>query len=145
MTSQVDLKPLLSRHNNPKDIAEIESKLYGILQPVVNDPKSSKASDVAGKIDELFSSGYSGDKAEDFLYTLWNFYIEAAKEVPAENSAAMGLLADVVAKLKRIDRETVEIWGKNSKVWGDLPMLGPCMRDAWNCKHRDPLPLQKLT
>lgn len=139
MPPKVNLEPLLSRHNNPKDIAEIERKVFDILQPAVSSPKSAKAADVAADIDELYASGYTGDRAEDFLYTLWNFYIEAAKEVPVgSGDAALGLLADVVAELGAIEREEVEIWGNKSSVWKNLPMLGPCMRDAWNCTSSQP-------
>ena len=68
---------------------------------------------------------------EDYLWTMWTLLERIAKKVPASDPRQQ-LLVSIVRKLQAKDRETIKIWGNDSKVWTELPMLGPTMREAWN-------------
>lgn len=131
----VDVKSLISKDGDSKDL---ESKLANILDQALNGDGKNAAESIATKIDELYASGYNTDeKAEDFLYTLWTFYINAAKKLNADDERQK-LLVQAVQDLKEHkDRGTAKIWGEDRKVWGDVSMLGSCMRDAWNFAPED--------
>ena len=136
MASQsIDVKSLLDRHQEPN---AIEAQLVDILDPALNAasaPTAQTAESVAGSVDDLYASGYaSDDKAESLFWTLWTLYIEVAKRVPADDDARQQFLVHTIDKLRARDRGTVKVWGNDTPVWGDLSMLAPCMREAWNCK-----------
>lgn len=131
----IDVKSLLGRHGQPQSTTSaIEAQLAAVLDPALNAASLQPPADsVAGSIDKLYASGYaSEDKAESFFWTLWTFYIEVAKRVPAADDARQRLLVDAVDKLRSRNRDTVKVWSKDTAVWGDLSMLAPCMREAWN-------------
>lgn len=97
--------------------------------------KATSDEDTANNIDQLFQKTLAakpGD-AEDFLYTLWDVVLKAVVTIPATDERLHNLIA-VIEALKRKDTAKIEIWGEKTTVWKDLPMLGPALREAWNCK-----------
>ena len=72
-------------------------------------------------------------KIEGFLWALWVFLLNVVKQIPAKDPR-MEFLVEVVRKLKAMDLGTIEIWDEPVKLWGDLPILGPTMREKWNCE-----------
>lgn len=108
---------------------EVPSKVADILDSALNNrTASASAETTASDIDKLYQPG--GD-AENFLWELWTFYLQAVQKVPAGDERQQ-LLVTALEKLKAKSRENVEIWGSTTSVWADLPMLNSCMRDAWN-------------
>lgn len=131
--SLIDLQPLIA---HPKSASSpLEAQLLDILDAAINalSPTELSAETTAGELDTRYPAGKGPDKAEDFLWTLWTLFLNVARKVPATD-ARQQLLVSVVRKLKAKDRETVQLWGNDTNVWGDLPMLGPCMREAWNTR-----------
>ncbi|KAK7220966.1 hypothetical protein V2G26_008969 [Clonostachys chloroleuca] len=127
MAERIDLEALVPKNSNQD---AVESRVAAILDPALNG--SGSADDVVNGISNLYRSGYNSDeKAEDFLWAFWTFYIEVVKKVSAQDSR-LQLLVLIVERLKARSDGSVEIWGKETKVWADLPMLGPCAREAWN-------------
>ncbi|CAG9943800.1 unnamed protein product [Clonostachys rosea f. rosea IK726] len=127
MAERIDLEALVPKNSNQDSV---ESRVAAILDPALNG--SGSADDVVNGISNLYRSGYNTDeKAEDFLWAFWTFYIEVAKKVSVQDSR-LQLLILIVERLKARSDGSVEIWGKETKVWADLPMLGPCAREAWN-------------
>lgn len=130
MPERIDIASLLPEGQKGDSV---ESKVASILDPALNGGSAS-ADDVVNGVSSLYRSGHdTDDKAEDFLWAFWTLYIEVAKKVPARDER-QELLVSIVGALKARDDGTVEIWGNDTKVWADLPMLGPCTREAWNCR-----------
>jgi hypothetical protein len=133
MAPTIDVKSLTGNPDSPEATRNIQSQLVDILDPAMNSADFT-AGVVADSIDKLYTSQYnSDDKAEEFIWTLWSLYVDIVKQVPADDSR-LDLLATVLEKLKAKSSGTVQIWRQETKVWGDLPLLGGVMRDAWNCK-----------
>lgn len=53
--------------------------------------------------------------------------------MPADDPRQELLVATLRSLQARRD-DAVELWGQRTRVWGELPMLGPCMREAWNTR-----------
>lgn len=111
------------------DIIDVEVK------DATSSAKATSADDTAGKIDQLFQKTLSAnaDGAEDFLYTFWDVVLKSVATIPATDHRLAQLL-DVIKALQKKKTAEVEIWDAKTTVWKDLPMLGPALRDAWNCK-----------
>lgn len=138
MAPPIDLKSLIGQPQTPELTATIQSQLIATLDPALNaaDPSSITADSVASDIDKLYTSEYSSDeKAEEFIYTLWALYINVVKQI-AVDDPRLPLLADVIVSLKDKSSGTAQIWRETTQVWEDLPLLGSCMREAWNCEKR---------
>ncbi|KJZ78477.1 hypothetical protein HIM_01868 [Hirsutella minnesotensis 3608] len=130
--AKIDLSSLASAGN---DDASVEGKILDILSDALNDGAGDNAADdAASRINELYPAGNT-EAIEDFLWTLWVCLIGAVKKVPADDPRQQ-LLVDSVARLKAKRDDDVELWGQKTKVWSELPMLGPCMRDAWNMRPK---------
>ncbi|KHO01789.1 uncharacterized protein MAM_00790 [Metarhizium album ARSEF 1941] len=126
MSAPIDLTPL-----NKDSSSEYEPKIISILSSAINDlpPTEPSAETTAREIDKLYPSNVSA--AEGFLWTFWTLLVAVAKKVPADDPR-QGLLVTIVQKLKGKRDEEVEMWGQKTRVWSELPMLGPVMRDEWN-------------
>lgn len=134
MILTIDVKALASNNSGaPEATRKIQSQLVDILDPAMNSADFT-AGVVADSLDKLYTSQYnSDDKAEEFLWTLWSLYVDVVKQVGTDDPR-LDLLATVVEKLKAKASGTVQIWRQDTKVWGDLPLLGGVMREAWNRK-----------
>ncbi len=111
------------------DIIDVEVK------DATSSAKATSAEDTANKIDQLFQKTLSADSdgAEDFLYTFWDVVLKSVATIPATDHR-LAQLIDVIKALQKKKTAEVEIWDAKTTVWKDLPMLGPALRDAWNCK-----------
>lgn len=127
--------------NEESPDVERTRKIVKILDSDVNqvDPTDLSAERTANAIDDLFKEVYAHDKGEEavegFFWNLWSTMIGAVKLVPATD-ARMQHLADVLGALHGKKTADVEIWDEKMTVWEDLPMLGPQMRESWNCESR---------
>ncbi|GAB0135776.1 hypothetical protein EsDP_00004101 [Epichloe bromicola] len=108
-----------------------EPHIVSVLSNAINksSPTEDSAETTASEIDKLYPADSSD--AEDWLWSFWTILVGVAKKIPADDERQQ-LLALTVAKLKTKRDEEVEMWGQKTRVWGELPMLGPVMRDAWN-------------
>ncbi|UNI22578.1 hypothetical protein JDV02_008454 [Purpureocillium takamizusanense] len=114
-----------------------ESKILDVLGAAVNGsaPTELSAEATAGEVDKLYvaATAAGGSNAEDFLWAWWSLLVGVVKLIPADD-ARMQLLVSVVGRLKARRDDEVEMWGQKTRVWSELPMLGPNMRDAWNMR-----------
>ncbi|OAQ73879.1 hypothetical protein VFPPC_15373 [Pochonia chlamydosporia 170] len=126
MAATIDVASL-----NKDSAPEHESKIISILSNAINTlpPTELSAETTAGEIDALYPSDSSA--AEDFLWSFWTLIVSVAKKIPADDPRQQ-LLVTTIAKLKAKRDEEVEMWGQKTRVWSELPMLGPVMRDEWN-------------
>ncbi|KYK55149.1 hypothetical protein DCS_07111 [Drechmeria coniospora] len=92
------------------------------------------AEEAAADIDKLYPVG-STDAAEEFLWSFWTLLVATVKKVPATSDPdRMQPMVSMIAHLRSLRDDEVEMWGQKTRVWSELPMLGPCMRDAWNMR-----------
>ena len=59
-----------------------------------------------------------------FLHGIWPLMFEFLLQMPPDHYAVQRLV-DLVVELRKIDVETLNIWGRDIKLWSDLPLLGP--------------------
>ncbi|RDA93915.1 hypothetical protein CP533_4507 [Ophiocordyceps camponoti-saundersi (nom. inval.)] len=112
-----------------------EAAILRCLSATVNEPETT-ADSAAESLDKLYpADGDDVGAVEDFLWSLWSLLVGTVKKIPAEDGRQK-LLVDVVASLRLRRDQEVELWGQKTRVWTELPMLGPCMRDAWNLRPK---------
>ncbi|KAG9734751.1 hypothetical protein KCU73_g10686, partial [Aureobasidium melanogenum] len=61
---------------------------------------------------------------ERFLYGVWPPMFELLQQIPTGHHAIQRLV-DFVAELKKIQVETLQIWGHNTRLWSYLPLFAP--------------------
>ncbi|KAM4062967.1 hypothetical protein HRG_010470 [Hirsutella rhossiliensis] len=135
--AKIDLSCLSpDKDTDNKDGAAREAKMLDVLSAAVNSAESTDAAaaTAATDLDKLYRAE-KPDAVEDFLWSLWMLLIATVKKVPADD-ARQQLLVETVAQLTRKRDDPVKLWGQDTKVWSELPMLGPCMRDAWNLRPK---------
>ncbi|CAO2654441.1 Nn.00g111740.m01.CDS01 [Neocucurbitaria sp. VM-36] len=84
--------------------------------------------DIVEKIDHSFPKDDSKQEVEAFLWDLWEFLIRLGQSLPNSRKAS---LTRMVAQLCLKTTARITIWGTEYSLWEDLPLFGPCMRDAW--------------
>ncbi|KAF4504763.1 hypothetical protein G6O67_008172 [Ophiocordyceps sinensis] len=140
MTSspKIDLSCLASDKGTGNKDAAREAKILDVLSAAVNSRGAADFADAASTaatdLDNLYQAE-EPDAVEDFLWSLWVLLIATVKNVPADD-ARQQLLVETVAQLTKKRDTPVSLWGQETKVWSELPMLGPCMRDAWNLRPK---------
>ncbi|KAK7062636.1 hypothetical protein VNI00_000124 [Paramarasmius palmivorus] len=79
--------------------------------------------------------------ADDIIWGLWMAFAQMAKNTPASDGIAQEKLVDCLAAIKKLppamvtnnetgEREQYRNWG--GRVWDDLPLFGPVIREEWN-------------
>ncbi|PHH74198.1 hypothetical protein CDD80_3246 [Ophiocordyceps camponoti-rufipedis] len=131
----VDLSDLpASTSPSSANPSQHEAAIINLLSATVNDADPSARS-AADALDKLYPAGQDVGVVEDFLWSLWSLLVGTVKKIPAHD-ARQKLLVDIVARLRDSRDDEVELWGQKTRVWSELPMLGPCMRDAWNLRPK---------
>ncbi|KAB8259245.1 hypothetical protein BDV32DRAFT_59714 [Aspergillus pseudonomiae] len=122
---------LSSRIESP---SERENQLFAILneyaQPSSSITASAAAQSIHGFASPLLSDS-NADSLENLLWQFWTIVINIAKQIPCD-SPSQERLVELVKALTEIPPTTIQIWGNDTKLWADLPLLGPEMREAWN-------------
>ncbi|KAE8377978.1 hypothetical protein BDV26DRAFT_262487 [Aspergillus bertholletiae] len=114
--------------------SERENQIFTILDEYVQPSSSTTAAAAAQRIHGFAApllSDSDVDGLENLLWQLWTITINVAKQISCD-SPAQGRLVELVKALTEIPPVTIQIWGNDSKLWVDLPLLGPQMREAWN-------------
>jgi hypothetical protein len=92
-----------------------------------------------------------GADVEAHLDALWNVLLDVVGQIQIDEAddKRMKTLARLIVELSKLDSSFVKIWvcrpseddtgleanlrqGANTKLWEDLPLLGPMLRDNWN-------------
>ncbi|KAI4746215.1 hypothetical protein E4T50_03407 [Aureobasidium sp. EXF-12298] len=84
------------------------------------------ASKAASTIDSLYLSykTETNNDPERFLYGIWPPIFELIQQIPPDHYAVQRLVA-LIAELKIIDIETLHIWGRDIRLWPELPLFAP--------------------
>ncbi|KAB8235887.1 DUF3632 domain-containing protein [Aspergillus alliaceus] len=70
------------------------------------------------------------DELEEFLWQVWDAFIRLARQVPHAHPF-QDRIVDLVEALTRLPPLSIEVWQSTIRLWADLPLLGPSMREAW--------------
>ncbi|KAF7590279.1 hypothetical protein BBP40_003016 [Aspergillus hancockii] len=100
------------------------------LQPSSSTTPSAAAHSIHGLAKPLLS-GPDAENLENFVWEFWVIFINIAKQIPCD-SPSQDRLVELVKALSEIPPTTIQIWGNDTRLWADLPLLGPNMREAWN-------------
>jgi hypothetical protein len=69
--------------------------------------------------------------AATLLLTLWGLLATTARMIPYSHPK-QELLVDFLKTLRRRKAGTAEIWMVEHQMWGDLPLIYPCLSDRWD-------------
>jgi hypothetical protein len=75
----------------------------------------------------------AGELVESYLWDAWADMIDIACETPHQNQEPLVKIMQAIQKQNLTDRKTGEIvknW--DGRVWQDLPIFGPQVRERWN-------------
>ncbi|KAE8353402.1 hypothetical protein BDV28DRAFT_148139 [Aspergillus coremiiformis] len=120
---------LSSRIESPSgQTNQIFAILNEYLQPSSSTIPSVAAQSIHGLATPLLADAES---LEEFLWEFWVVFINVTKQIPCE-SPSQQRSVELVKALIKIPPTTIQIWGNDTRLWIDLPLLGPEMREAWN-------------
>ncbi|KAI9934108.1 hypothetical protein AWENTII_000474 [Aspergillus wentii] len=115
-----------------------EQKVFEILNEYLRPSSTTTPAIVAQRIDQLtpmkrneLGTRKEMESPESFMWGIWSYFITLAKQIPYDHPSQDRLVA-VVYALSELPSTTVDIWESDVRIWTDLPILGPCMREAWN-------------
>ncbi|KAI9793195.1 MAG: hypothetical protein M1816_000616 [Peltula sp. TS41687] len=119
----------------------IEQKIFNLLNDYLQPHNSTLTPAAAAQeLNSLFplnrvdeAGEAEKEEPESFLWEMWGVVIQVAKQTPWKSAAsAHEKLAEFIKALRDLPSETtVPIWGSDSKIWQDLPLLGPNLVEAW--------------
>ncbi|KAF7155551.1 hypothetical protein CNMCM6106_004697 [Aspergillus hiratsukae] len=112
-----------------------EQRVFDILNDYVQPSSTTPAGEAAQAIHALTpkagSTQEEKSELENFLWFIWGAIIEIAKQI-RHNRASQDRLVDLIHALTELPPTTVSIWSSETRLWKDLPLLGPALREAWN-------------
>jgi hypothetical protein len=147
----------MSQILEPDDPLEtLDERYIPILRDYLYDRPNEVAPLAAAQaIDNAILDG----KAEDELWTFWGVVIAVVSYIPADEDAERRhrRLVDLVRQLRGLSSGTVSIWvcslclvlfpgfasdkvpkGNTQRLWEDLPLMGPVLRERWQGKPPNP-------
>ncbi|KAI4851118.1 hypothetical protein E4T44_02332 [Aureobasidium sp. EXF-8845] len=128
--------PPIPIHSQDDDASSHETTMFNILVTLINVPdqdytRSTSALIAAQATNTLYqciSAQSSLRQTETYsyagLWTIWSELFNFIKQIPVEHHA-MQRLVDWIIELRKIEVQTLQIWGKEIESWKDLPLLGP--------------------
>jgi hypothetical protein len=96
-----------------------------------NDP-STAARDFTKPTKENLAAGASESDIETCLSRAWKSVIDVAADTQHESQEPLLDIVRAVQQTDDADANTCTIWGEEVKLWRDMPLLGPTLREAWN-------------
>lgn len=125
-----------------EDWSDLDSKTLEIMNNLLQ-PNSLTPREAAKEINELFlvertihpkrrdphEDPQSG-RDEVLMWDFWNLLTGIVLLIPYGHSGQEKLLS-TVEELSHLPPIAVVIWS-STRVWTDLPIFGPCLREAWD-------------
>ncbi|EAW12875.1 DUF3632 domain-containing protein [Aspergillus clavatus NRRL 1] len=105
-----------------------EQRVFDILNDHLRN--STPASETATAIN-AWTPTEDAEAIESFLWSVWAVFIHIAKQIPHDD-AAQDQLVEVITALTALPPRTIQIWDSETRLWTDLPILGPSLRESWN-------------
>lgn len=88
----------------------------------------------ADNIDRLYAVSL-GD-AESFLMSMWEIFLCVARIIPYDDPG-QDRIVSVLEILRLRAKTTIDLWGKERRLWRDFPLLSSCIREAWSDPMQD--------
>ncbi|GES64670.1 hypothetical protein ATEIFO6365_0009015900 [Aspergillus terreus] len=110
----------LALSNNLKSPSNNGARLFESLAAYLQPSSTTPAATIADEINQsaLSQLGSAEPDIEPFLWEIWKLFITIARQIPPDHPS-QDRLVDVVQALG------------DTRLWTDLPLLGPSMREAW--------------
>ncbi|RHZ63634.1 DUF3632 domain-containing protein [Aspergillus thermomutatus] len=119
----------------PRDeLDTTEQRIFDILNDYLQPSSTIPPSEAAQALDALTPKASAQEEDSDlesFLWSIWGTVIDIAKQVPHDHPS-QDRLVDLIHALTELPPTTVSIWGSETRLWKDLPILGPSLREDWN-------------
>ncbi|KAI9044173.1 DUF3632 domain-containing protein [Aspergillus affinis] len=113
-----------------EDSTGTQDRLFQHLNEYLQSDGSGSAATTAQRIDEEKSSLVPTDPGA-FCQDTWLVVQQLIDQIPQDHPY-QDRLVEVIEALTRLPSTEIKIWGETSRLWADLPLLGPQMRDHWN-------------
>ncbi|RSL51605.1 hypothetical protein CEP51_015177 [Fusarium floridanum] len=111
-------------------------KIIDFLNTGANQHSEIKACSIARSINQLLREvwqreGENEDKIRKFLWRLWNLIISIASRTQHDDER-LDMLVMILKRLRDIRSDLTLLSFGMAQVWGDMPLLGECLREAAN-------------
>ncbi|KAK1145129.1 hypothetical protein N8T08_004562 [Aspergillus melleus] len=113
-----------------EDSTGTQVRLFERLNEYLLSDGSVSAATTAQRINDEKSSLAITDPGA-FCQDTWFVFQQLIEQIPQDHPY-QDRLVDVIEALTKLPSTEVKIWGETSRMWADLPLLGPQMRDHWN-------------
>ncbi|KAG9665320.1 hypothetical protein KCU64_g55, partial [Aureobasidium melanogenum] len=139
-TAQMNEEQLVKIHRDPLDPWEpVHAAARIINNQVALYPRNHNSALAARQLDALtpFNRTLKRDEqAEDIQSFLWEFWEVVVKLSQAYDEFGIGDIAqtcivEILEELQKIEAHEVVIWGRTSKLWGNLPIFGPVLTEFY--------------
>ncbi|KAI5809201.1 hypothetical protein BZA77DRAFT_391816 [Pyronema omphalodes] len=126
---------LVLEQSNGEEPWVVEQQIFDIINSYLQPTDGPSASQTAEQISQLFpyhrpSSDVEKEEPASFLYELWGLVLKIAQQIqyqhPGQDKLVVliNTLRDMPSELK------VPIWGSESRIWQDLPLLVPNLTEV---------------
>lgn len=133
--------PPIPLHSQSDETSPSEIAMFDILTDLINIPtheyqKHTSAAKTARATNLLYLSllpnlNFRRTNSYSAIYTIWSELFNFVKQIPIEHEAMQRLL-DFIAELKKIDVQVLHIWGRDIRLWDELPLLNPEFIEEWD-------------
>lgn len=96
---------------------------------------SSAARALTKQAEEVFATAPTESNIECGLRSIWDSIINTAAESDHQSQEPLVAIVQEVQKQNFTNEDgtgELMLWNDRVKLWTDLPLFGPCLRDAWN-------------
>ncbi|KAL7624216.1 hypothetical protein AAE478_005775 [Parahypoxylon ruwenzoriense] len=127
MTSKLDLQQKDSRG---KDL--VDEAVFNIFNGYLQPESTISAAQVAGAISKLTPEPAGADKTlgDGYFFGLWKSIIRVAEQIPHDHPGQHKLVS-VMRELTLLPDTGITVWD-TCRLWIDLPILGPAIREHLN-------------
>ncbi|KAH0336401.1 hypothetical protein KCU74_g2035, partial [Aureobasidium melanogenum] len=68
---------------------------------------------------------------ESFLWEFWEVVVNLSQTYEQNGDQAQTCIVEIIGELKKIEAQEVTIWGKQTRLWGNLPIFGPVLTELY--------------
>lgn len=135
---------LLKVHRDPSDPWEPAHAAARIINTqVALYPHNHDSALAARQLDALtpFNRELEPDEQPEsissFLWEFWEVVVNLSQAYEQNGDQAQACIVEIIGELKKIEAQEVTIWGKQTRLWGHLPIFGPVLTELYGKSHKD--------
>ncbi|KAK5999335.1 hypothetical protein QM012_005553 [Aureobasidium pullulans] len=137
----MDEAQLLKLHNDPLDPWEpMHAAARIINSQIARFPQNHDSTLAAKQLDALtpFNRTFEPDEQPEnissFLWEFWEVVVKLSQAYEEDSDQAQACIVEILGELKKIEAQEVTIWGKETRLWGNLPLFGPVLTERYGKK-----------